>query len=209
MKSNSRDPNKSAGILQSSKCRCCISSSRPLFLVPCSVFFHFMPDTRFVLSASQPSPLWKKCVTRHSPYKSQGKFASYVSMALFQHAVQLQISLPLIDLFPEIVRSPVFWTPKVPQSRELKSRSGSCTYNLHHAVCFLRTSYQLMLKMAYCQPKWTHGVLSALVKCGHEPNKSFVPIQESNISTQNFVLLWLEFAFWFYLLLIYSLLDDP
>lgn len=98
--------------------------------------------------------------------------------------------------------------PKVPQSRELKSRSGSCTYNLHHAVCFLRTSYQLMLKMAYCQPKWTHGVLSALVKCGHEPNKSFVPIQESNISTQNFVLLWLEFAFWFYLLLIYSLLDD-
>ena len=140
----------------------------PIVSCPLFSFFHFMPDTRFVLSASQPSPLWKKCVTRHSPYKCflcQHGFISACSTVADKPPTHWSFSR-------DCAVSSFLKPPKVPQSRELKSRSGSCTYNLHHAVCFLRTIYQLMLKMAYCQPKWTHGVLSALVKCGHETKQA-------------------------------------
>ena len=155
---------------------CCIFQLMPIVSCPLFSFFHFMPDTRFVLSASQPSPLWKKCVTRHSPYKCflcQHGFISACSTVADKPPTHWSFSR---DCAASSFLKPPKSATKFQRRlfRELKSRPGSCIYNLHHAVCFFRTSYQLMLKTRLLPAKpWTlFTELSALVKCGHETKQA-------------------------------------
>ena len=181
MKSNSRDPNKSAGILHSSKCRCCISSSRPLFLVPCSVFFPFHAGHQICSFCVTTFPTLKKVcpVTVLRNHKAnllpicQHGFISACSTVADKPTTHWSFSR---DCAASSFLKPPKSATKFQRRlfRELKSRPGSCIYNLHHAVCFFRTSYQLMLKTRLLPAKpWTlFTELSALVKCGHETKQA-------------------------------------
>lgn len=102
-------------------------------LVPCSVFSQFMPDTmqKILLFLRRNLPHFEKSVSRHSPHISHGKFASYVSTALTQHAVQLQISLrPRLAFFQRSCGVQFSKTSKkCPKfQRTEKSRSGSSVF---------------------------------------------------------------------------------
>lgn len=84
----------------------------PIVLVLCSVYSQFMQDTRFVLYALQPSPLLQKCVTSQSS-QNRNQICFLCQHGFIQHAVQLQISRPLIALFQRYcVGSPVSETSK-------------------------------------------------------------------------------------------------
>lgn len=96
---------KSADILQFSDCRLAFSNAFHCFLSQVLFFVSmFTPAHSFVLSASQPSPLWKRCVRSESSHipRSIGFLLKLEELGIelgYQHLCSLCLAIPFSPSF--------------------------------------------------------------------------------------------------------------